>query len=123
MEEAFKVAAIWLSLAVVSTLLASRLRVSMALVEICVGVFAAAVSGRFWGPDSMGANQDWLKFIASLGAVLLTFLAGAELEPSVLRSKLKETSVVGLVGFFAPFLGCAAIARFVLGWSVPASWL
>ena len=31
--------------------------------------------------------------------------------------------VVGLIGFLAPFLGCAALARFVLGWGGQASWL
>ena len=55
--------------------------------------------------------------------VLLTFLAGAELDPAVMKVKLKEVTVVGMFGFLAPFLGCAALARFVLGWSGPASWL
>ena len=63
------------------------------------------------------------RFLASSGAVLLTFLAGAELEPDVLRSKLKEVTVVGLVGFFAPFLGCTVIARYGLDWNLQASLL
>jgi glutathione-regulated potassium-efflux system ancillary protein KefC len=54
---------------------------------------------------------------------VLTFLAGAELDPATMRTKWKEVLVVGLVSFGAPFLGCAAIARFALGWSVPSSWL
>jgi Kef-type K+ transport system membrane component KefB len=53
----------------------------------------------------------------------LTFLAGAELEPAVLRVKLKEVTVVGLVGFLAPFLGCAAVAYYALGWGRDASLL
>jgi Kef-type K+ transport system membrane component KefB len=73
--------------------------------------------------DALGTNQEWLRFLASSGAVLLTFLAGAELEPQVIRTKWKEVSVVGLIGFFAPFLGCAAIAHYVLGWDSRASWL
>ena len=64
-----------------------------------------------------------LRFLASTGAVLLTFLAGAELEPAVMRRKWKEVSVVGAIGFLAPFLGCAAVAQLVLGWSPNASWL
>jgi Kef-type K+ transport system membrane component KefB len=123
MEEAFRIAAIWLALAVVSTIIASHLRISMALVEICIGMAAAFFANQFFGPDALGASHDWLRFIASTGAVLLTFLAGAELDPAVMRAKLKEVTVVGLVGFFAPFLGCAALARFVLGWNGPASWL
>jgi len=119
----FAVAAAWLGLAVFSTLLASHLRVSMALVEICVGMAAAFVADNFLYPGALGANLNWLRFIASIGAVLLTFLAGAELDPSVMRAKFREVIIVGLFGFIAPFLGCAALARFVLGWSGPASWL
>jgi len=50
-------------------------------------------------------------------------LAGAELDPVVFRAKWKEATVIGLVAFFAPFLGCAAIAYKVLHWTLPASWL
>jgi Kef-type K+ transport system membrane component KefB len=53
----------------------------------------------------------------------LTFLAGAELDPDVMKAKLAEVSLVGLVGFFAPFLGCAAVAHYWLGWNADASWL
>jgi glutathione-regulated potassium-efflux system ancillary protein KefC len=122
-EETFRIAAIWLSLAVAATMLANHLRVSMALMEICVGVVAGLVSEHFFGPDSLGSNLAWLRFLAAIGAVLLTFLAGAELEPTVLRKKWKEVTVVGLVGFLAPFLGCAALAHYVLKWGVNASLL
>jgi len=84
---------------------------------------AALVADRWFCPGALGANLDWLRFIASVGAVLLTFLAGAELDPAAMRAKWKEVVVVGLFGFVAPFLGCAALARFVLGWSSSASWL
>ncbi|MBI5724695.1 MAG: cation:proton antiporter [Planctomycetes bacterium] len=123
MTEAFALAALWLGLAVLSTILANHLRISMALVEICVGVAAGALAEHYFGPESLGANVDWLRFLASTGAVMLTFLAGAELEPSVLRTKWKEVTVVGVVGFLAPFLGCAAVARYALGWGTDASWL
>ena len=123
MTNAYTIAAIWLGLAVLATILANHIRVSTALVEICVGVAAGAIATRYFGADSLGGNLDWLKFFAGAGAVLLTFLAGAELEPSVIRSKWKEVSVVGLIGFVAPFLGCAAIARYALGWDARASWL
>ena len=123
MEQAFSIAAVWLALAVFSAVVASHLRISVALVEICVGMFAALAADKIFYPNALGANLDWLRFIASAGAVLLTFLAGAELDPTAMKAKLTEVTVVGLVGFFAPFLGCAALARFVLGWSIPASWL
>src|SRR2546430_2832442 len=120
MQEAFQIAALWLGLAVLSTIIASHLRISMALVEICVGMAAAFVANQFVGPDALKANQDWLRFIASMGAVLLTFLAGAEVDPAVIRTKWKEVALVGAIGFFAPFFGCAALARFVLGWDATA---
>src|SRR5438132_904234 len=39
------------------------------------------------------------------------------------RPKWKEVGLVGAIGFFAPFFGCAALARFALGWDATASWL
>ena len=123
MTEAFTIAALWLALAVLATILANHLRISMALVEICVGIAAGAVAEHYFGSESLGANVDWLRFLAATGAVMLTFLAGAELEPSVLRAKWKEVTVVGLIGFVVPFLGCAAVARYALGWGTQASWL
>ena len=123
MEHVFTLATLWLGLAVLSAVVAYHLRVSIALVEICVGVVTAAVVGYFGKPDALGSNSEWLRFLAASGAVLLTFLAGAELEPDVIRRKLKEVSVVGLVGFFAPFIGCALVARYVLDWNLQASLL
>jgi len=123
MVEAFQYAALWLALAVAATALSRHLRVSGALVEICVGIAAAAVANRFFGEGSLGSGQDWLRFLASTGAVLLTFLAGAELDPQVIRAKVKEVSWVGLVGFAAPFLGCAAVAHWVFAWDLRASLL
>jgi glutathione-regulated potassium-efflux system ancillary protein KefC len=122
-EHLFAIAALWLGLAVISAVVAYHLRVSIALVEICVGVLAAAVAGYLGKLDALGSNLEWLKLLAASGAVLLTFLAGAELEPEVIRKKLKEVTVVGLVGFLAPFFGCAAVAHYLLDWSLQASLL
>lgn len=123
MEQFYTIAAVWLSLAVASAIIASHLRISIALVEICVGMLAAFAAEQYLDRNALGAHLDWLRFIASIGAVLLTFLAGAELDPAAMRMKLREVFVVGLIGFFAPFFGCAALAHFVLGWSTQASWL
>src|ERR1035441_3875861 len=56
-------------------------------------------------------------------AIVLTFLAGAELDPVVFKTKWREAAAIGLAGFFGPFLGCTAIAYYVLHWSVMSSWL
>jgi glutathione-regulated potassium-efflux system ancillary protein KefC len=123
MEHIYTIVSLWLGLAVFSAIIAYHLRISIALVEICVGVVAAAVAAFLGKTDALGSNQEWLRFLASSGAVLLTFLAGAELDPDVMRTKLKEVTVVGLVGFFAPFLGCTALAYYAVGWSFQASCL
>ena len=123
MEQIFITASLWLGLAVLSAIIAYHLRISIALVEICIGVVTAAIANHFFGRDALGSNLEWLRFLSTTGAVLLTFLAGAELDPKVISSKKKEVFVVGTVGFLAPFLGCAAVARFILHWDIHASWL
>ena len=123
MEQLFTIASLWLALAVISALIAYHIHISIALVEICVGVATAAVLTWLGYADFLGANQEWIRFLAATGAVFLTFLAGAELDPDVLRTKMTEVTVVGMVSFAAPFLGCAAVAYYLLGWSAPASWL
>jgi Kef-type K+ transport system membrane component KefB len=103
MESVFFIAALWLGLAVIAAIVAYHLDISIALVEICVGVAAGAIADHFFGKDSLGGGQQWLQFLASAGAVLLTFLAGAELDPVVMKKKAKEVSIVGVVGFLTPF--------------------
>ncbi len=123
MLEMFTIATVWLALAVLSTILANRVKISMALMEICVGALAGYIATRFFDPEILQPNAEWMRFIAGSGAVLLTFLAGADLDPVSIRKKIKEVSVVGLIGFFAPFIGCSALAYFVLGWDPRASLL
>lgn len=123
MEQIYIMASLWLGLAVLSTIIAYHLKISIALIEICVGIAAAAVADHFWGHGALGSDLEWIRFLAATGAVFLTFLAGAELDPRVIGKKWKEVFIVGIFGFLAPFLGCAALARFVLHWNNNASWL
>src|SRR5580658_1491776 len=123
MEHVWFSAALWLILALIATLLSIWFRISTALSEIVVGTVAQVVIGALIGTEVLGAKSAWVGFLAGTGAIVLTFLAGAELDPGIFRTKWKEAMAVGLVGFFAPFLGAAAVARFLLGWSVPSSWL
>jgi glutathione-regulated potassium-efflux system ancillary protein KefC len=123
MTEIYAVAALWLGLALIATLLSIWLRVATALSEIVVGTIAQLIIGALIGSAVLGADATWIKFLSGTGAIVLTFLAGAELDPVVFRRKWKEATVIGLISFFAPFLGCAAAARWLLGWDVDASWL
>ena len=103
-------ASIWLALALVATLLAIWLRLSTALSEIVVDTVAQLVIGAVFGGEMLNAKAPWITFLSGTGAIVLAFLAGAELDPLIFRTKWKEAVGVGLIGFFAPFLGCTALA-------------
>jgi Kef-type K+ transport system membrane component KefB len=123
MTEIWTQAALWLGLALVATLVSIRLRIATALSEILVGTIAQLIIGAAVGAAALGADATWVKFLSGTGAIVLTFLAGAELDPRVFKLKWKEAGAVGLVSFLAPFLGCAAAAHWLLGWDPMASWL
>lgn len=117
------VASLWVGLALIATLLGIWLRISTALSEIVVGTVAQLIIGVVIGHDVLAGRSEWVSFLAGVGAILLTFLAGAELDPQFFRRKWREASVIGLAGFAAPFLGATAVAHYVLGWDPRASWL
>lgn len=123
MENVWLLAALWLGLALIATLLSIWFKISTALSEIVVGTVAQLVIGAVLGSGALGAKAPWVSFLAGTGAIVLTFLAGAELDPGVFARKWKEAVGVGLVGFFGPFLGSAAVAYYLLHWSIMASWL
>ena len=123
MTEIWTQAALWLALALIATLAAIWLRIATALSEIVVGTIAQLIIGAALGSALLAGDASWLKFLAGAGAILLTFLAGAELDPVVFRQQWKRATLIGLVSFAAPFLGCAAIALWGLGWTPQASWL
>src|ERR1035441_177818 len=123
MEQVWFVAALWLLLALIAVLVANWLRASTALSEIVVGTVAQLAIGALVGGEALGAKAPWITFLAGTGAIVLTFLAGAELDPDVFRAKWKESSAVGLVGFFGPFFGAALVAHYILHWAWRPSWL
>lgn len=123
MTEIWTLAALWLGLALVATLVSIWLRIATALSEIVVGTIAQLVIGAILGSAVLGTDQTWVKFLSGTGAILLTFLAGAELDPVVFRERWKEAGAIGIVSFLIPFLGCTVAARYLLGWDPMASWL
>jgi Kef-type K+ transport system membrane component KefB len=88
-----------------------------------VGTVAQLVAVAYFAQGGLLGNTPWITFLAGTGAIVLTFLAGAELDPDVFKTKWRETAVIGLAGFFGPFLGCTAIAYYVLHWAIMSSWL
>src|SRR5262245_49758263 len=123
MTSVWPLAALWLGLALIAGLISIWLRISTALSEIVVGTVAQLIFTAGIGSAVLGADEGWIKFLAGIGAIVLTFLAGAELDPLVFRLKWKEAAAIGLASFFFPFLGCAAAAYYLLGWDVMPSWL
>jgi glutathione-regulated potassium-efflux system ancillary protein KefC len=123
MTNAWVLSALWVGLALLATLVAIWFRISTALSEIVVGTVAQLIIGAALGRGGLMGNTEWITFLAGTGAIVLTFLAGAELDPAIFRTKWRETLIIGLAGFFGPFVGCTLIAHFLLHWPVMASWL
>jgi glutathione-regulated potassium-efflux system ancillary protein KefC len=116
-------AALWLGLALIASLFSIWFRISTALSEIVVGTIAQLVIGAIIGHTVLGTDESWVKFLSGLGAIVLTFLAGAELDPAVFRLKWREAGAIGFASFLCPFLGCTAAAYYILGWELMPSWL
>jgi len=101
---------IWLALAFISSVSAFITNISASLVELIVGIIA--------GNTIKPPITDWVSFLATFGAVILTFLAGAELESEVVRRYWKESIFIGFMGFLAPFILVSLISYFLLNWNL-----
>src|SRR5205823_1621848 len=99
MTETWALAALWIGLALFAALASIWLRVATALSEIVVGTLAQFAIGGLFGAAVLAADQPWIKFLAGAAAIVLTFLAGAELDPQLFRRKWKEATAVGLISF------------------------
>src|SRR5437588_911959 len=88
------VAAIWMGLALAASLISIWAGISVALIEILVGVLA----GNFL---HLTASNEWINFLALLGSGVLTFLAGAEIDPRSLKTNLRASALIGVISFAA----------------------
>ena len=113
MDNAYLIAALWMGLALIASLISIRIGISVALVEIAVGV----VGGNFLNLHT----NTWIDFLAGFGSVLLTFLAGAEIDPDSFRKHLRPSLAIGAISFAAPFAAAFLVARYGLGWNLHAS--
>jgi Kef-type K+ transport system membrane component KefB len=114
LENIWFVAAIWMGLAFLASLISIRFGISVALVEIFIGVLA----GNFLG---IHQTTEWINFLAMLGSGVLTFLAGAEIDPQSLKENIKASALIGVASFLLPFIGIWMFAQFVLGWNLQQS--
>ena len=103
--------ALWMALALVAAMGSLWITISAALFEIVVGAVAGNTVGLPLTP--------WINYIAGFGAVVLTFLAGTDIDPHVVKRNFASSVTIGLMGFFAPYLGCLMLARYGLGWPWP----
>jgi Kef-type K+ transport system membrane component KefB len=111
MENIWFQSALWMALALIAAICSLFVTISAALFEIIVG----AVAGNTVGLPL----TDWINYIASFGAIVLTFLAGTDIDPHVVKRNLGSSVTIGLMGFFAPYIGCLLLARYGLGWPWP----
>ena len=99
----------------VASLISIELGLSAAIIEITLGVVAG---------NALGLKQlEWMKYLAGFGGILLTFLAGAEVDRKVMREKARESIWIGSVSFLIPFAGTLIICRYLLHWDWRAAEL
>jgi Kef-type K+ transport system membrane component KefB len=111
MDNLWLASAVWIALALASALISVRLALSVALIEIMVGAIGGNLIGLPLTP--------WVNYLAGFGAILLTFLAGAEVDMAVVRRNVGASIGIGFVSFLLPYVGCMLAARYLLDWSWP----
>ncbi len=99
-------------LVMVSSLISLRVGLSVAIIEIILGVIAGNLGLE---------TEEWMTYLASFGGIILTFLAGTEIDTKLMKEKFKESFLIGLLSFLLPFVGISAFTYFVTNWSIKAS--
>jgi Kef-type K+ transport system membrane component KefB len=112
--EPVQLAAILAGAALVASMVSVEIGISVALIELALGV----VLGNTFNLDP---NASWLVFIATFASVVLTFLAGAEVDPDDFRERFGASMAIGFVSFAGPFVTATLIALGPLGWTTKAS--
>lgn len=113
MDNMWLTASIWMGLALTASLISIRLGVTVALVEIVIGI----VGGNLFSLHVTPAIDT----LANFGVVFLTFLAGAEIDPQSLRQNLKPSLAIGLSSFLVPFAIIGLFTYYIAGWDLKAA--
>src|SRR5208337_4879030 len=103
------------ALILIASLISLRLGLSVAIIEILLGAIA--------GNLGILQSEAWMAYLASFGGILLTFLAGTEIDVDLMRQKWRESVSIGLASFLAPFIGTFIFTYFFAGWGMSASLL
>src|SRR5437660_10218981 len=133
-ENIWFMVSVWMGLALIASLISIRTGISVALVEILVGVVAGNLAVGLEGGTlhigiaSAGAgagnlhhvlqSTEWTNFLALLGSGVLTFLAGAEIDPISLKANWRASVLIGVLSFAIPFAAAWIFAQFFFGWSL-----
>ncbi len=96
----------------ISSLISLRVGLSVAIIEILLGAIAGNLGVQ---PD------DWMLYLASFGGILLTFLAGTEIDTKLMKEKFKESFLIGTSSFLLPFVLIFLYTFYIAGWSLSAS--
>jgi Kef-type K+ transport system membrane component KefB len=108
MATTLTVAAVLAIVALLASMLSVELGLSVAVIEILAGVAV--------GNTLHLGTPDWLVFLASFGSVVLTFLAGAEVDPAALRRSWRASTAIGVLSFAVPFAAAMLTCRYLAGW-------
>jgi Kef-type K+ transport system membrane component KefB len=82
--EPVQLAAVLAALVLVASMASVELGVTVALIELTLGVAA----GNLFDLQS----QDWLDFLAAFASIVLTFLAGMEVDTDYMRDRARSRS-------------------------------
>jgi Kef-type K+ transport system membrane component KefB len=108
-----ELAAVLAAVVVVASMISVELGVTVALIELTLGVVVGNVFDL--------GTSDWLDFIAKFASIVLTFLAGMEVDPGYMRRRLPASLGIGFASFAGPFVVTSLVSYFVLDWTVRAS--
>ncbi len=95
-----------------ASIISLRLGLSVAIIEITLG----AIAGNLGLP-----TEDWMLYIAQFGGIILTYLAGTEIDTTLFKEKFKESFLIGFFSFLAPFVGAFLFAYYFAGWGYKPS--
>jgi Kef-type K+ transport system membrane component KefB len=96
----------------ISSLISLRVGLSVAIIEILFG----GVAGN------LGVlPEDWMLYLASFGGILLTFLAGTEIDTGLMKRKFKESFLIGVFSFLVPFAGVFLYTYYIANWNLFAA--
>jgi Kef-type K+ transport system membrane component KefB len=109
-----QLAAVLAAAVVVASMISVELGISVALIELALGI----VLGNAL---SLDPDTSWLAFVATFASIVLTFLAGAEVDPDDFRERFGASMAIGLVSFIGPFVVATLVAKGLLGWTTKAS--